>query len=235
MKKFLLAILLLLCGSTAAHAAKSKTIKIIAQPNEASIFINNQFVGYGFAEVNRPKNKREIIAVRIECEGYKPLETKIYADDTRSSVSYALQDDGFYRSTAASGLVNRFMTVLLDPSLYTIDAEQRVDVAKAWKLLHQILLNYFEEIAATDFSGGYLQTPWHYKTFQLSNKQMRTRVTVRDISTPDRPAFQIKVSSEVASASAARHGEFTDADRIVKELEPLLQELQTRLGKMHSL
>ena len=34
---------------------------------------------------------------------------------------------------------------------------------------------------------------------------------------------------------AARHGEFTNVDRIVKELEPMLQELQTRLGKMHNL
>lgn len=232
-----MAILLLAGGFAEAYAAKkSPTIKIIAQPNEAAIFINNQFAGYGFTEVTRPKNKREIIAVRIECEGYKPLESKIYADDMRSSVSYALQDDGFYRSTAASGLVNKFMTVTLDPELFTIDqTAQTVDISKAWKLLHQILLNYFEEIATTDFSGGYVQTPWHYKAFQLSNKQMRTRVTIRDISTPERPAIQIKMSSEVASAMAARHGEFTGIDRIVKELEPLLQELQTRLGKMHSL
>lgn len=226
-----------MCGSAGTYAAKkSPTIKIIAQPNEAAIYINNQFVGYGFTEVTRPKNKREIIAVRIECEGYKPLESKIYADDMRSSVSYTLQDDGFYRSTAASGLVNKFMTITLNPELFTIDpTTQVVDISKAWKLLHQILLNYFEEIATTDFSGGYVQTSWHYKTFQLSNKQMRTRVTIRDISTPERPAIQIKMSSEVASAMAARHGEFTNIDRIVKELEPLLQELQTRLGKMHSL
>ena len=110
-----------------------------------------------------------------------------------------------------------------------------MDNSEAWKLLHQILLNYFEEIATTDIHGGYLQTPWHYKTFQLSDKQVRTRVTVRDISTPDKVAFQIKVSSEVAGAMAARHGEFTNVDRIVKELEPMLQELQTRLGKMHNL
>ena len=64
---------------------------------------------------------------------------------------------------------------------------------------------------------------------------MRTRVTVRDISTPTQVAFQIKVSSEVASAMAARHGEFTNVDRIVKELEPMVEEFQTRLGKMHSL
>lgn len=235
MKKLLLMLFLLLGVSNGANAAKSKTFKIIAQPKESSIFINNQFVGYGFAEFNRPKKKTDVIAIRIECEGYKPIESKIYADDVRSSVSFSLQEDGFYRTTAASGLVNKFMTVTLDNSLYTIDEQGSIDVSPAWKLLHQILLNYFEEIAMTDFHGGYLQTPWHYKTFQLSNKQMRTRVTIRDISTPSKVAFQIKVSSEVASSMAARHGEFTNVDRIVKELEPLLLELQTRLGKMHSL
>ena len=235
MKNLFLLLIFLLGGLNLANGAKSKTFKVMAQPKEASIFVNNQFVGYGFAEFNRPKKKTDVIAIRIECEGYKPLETKIYADDVRSSVSYTLQDDGFYRATATSGLGNKFMTVTLDNSLYTIDEQGTINVAKAWKLLHQILLNYFEEIAATDYSGGYLQTPWHYKTFQLSDKQMRTRVTVRDISTPTQVAFQIKVSSEVASAMAARHGEFTNVDRIVKELEPMLQELQTRLGKMHSL
>lgn len=235
MKNLFLLFIFLLGGLNLANGAKSKTFKVMAQPKEASIFVNNQFVGYGFAEFNRPKKKTDVIAIRIECEGYKPLETKIYADDVRSSVSYTLQDDGFYRATAASGLVNKFMTVTLDNSLYTIDEQGTINVTKAWRLLHQILLNYFEEIATTDYSGGYLQTPWHYKTFQLSDKQMRTRVTVRDISTPAQVAFQIKVSSEVASAMAARHGEFTNVDRIVKELEPMLQELQTRLGKMHSL
>ena len=214
--------------------AKSKTIKIIAQPKEASIYINNQFVGYGFAEFNRPK-KEDVVAIRIECEGYTPIETKFYGADVRSSVSYTLQDDGFYRTTSASGVVNKFMTISLDKDLYVIDEKGNIDVSKAWKLLHQILLNYFEEIATTDYSGGYLQTPWHYKTFKMSNKQIRTRVTVRDISTTSSVAFQVKVSSEVAGYMAAKHGEFTSIDRIVKELEPMLQELQTRLGKMHSL
>lgn len=234
MKKLLFLILMMLSWSNVDLLAKSKTIKIIAQPKEASIYINNQFVGYGFAEFNRPK-KKDVVAIRIECEGYTPIETKFYGADVRSSVSYTLQDDGFYRTTSASGVVNKFMTISLDKDLYVIDEKGNIDVSKAWKLLHQILLNYFEEIATTDYSGGYLQTPWHYKTFKMSNKQIRTRVTVRDISTTSSVAFQVKVSSEVAGYMAAKHGEFTSIDRIVKELEPMLQELQTRLGKMHSL
>ena len=235
MKKLMLVVTFLLLGIvTAGAVTKSPTIKITIVPKEAAIYVNNQFAGYGFAEYTRPK-KKDVTIIRIECEGYKPLDTKIYGNDVRSSVSFALQDDGFYRATAASGLVNKFITVTIDESLYAIDDNGKIDVSKAWKLLHQILLNYFEEIATTDYSGGYLQTPWHYKNFQLSNKQMRARVTVRDISSEDKVAFQIKVSSEVAGSMAAKHGEYTNIDRIVKELEPMLQELQTRLGKMHSL
>ncbi len=60
-------------------------------------------------------------------------------------------------------------------------------------------------------------------------------MTIRDISTPKKVAFQIKVSSETAGAMAAKHGEFTEVDRIPKELEPILEELQTRIGKVNNL
>ena len=102
-------------------------------------------------------------------------------------------------------------------------------------MIHQIILNYFDEIGATDFYGGYLQTPWNYKNFAQSEKVFRNRVTVRDISSPSTVSFQIKLSSEVANSYAAKHGEFEEIDRLPKDYEPLLEELQTRIGKMHSL
>lgn len=234
MKKYLFVLLMLFMGTIVSYAGPSKTIKITVIPKEASIYVNNEFMGYGYVEVTRPK-KKEMVALRIECEGYKPLDSKIYGSDKRNAISFQLQDDGFYRSTASSGLVNKFLTINLDSTLYKIDENGKIDVSAAWKKLHNILLNYFEEIQTTDSHGGYLQTPWHYKSFVMSEKQVRTRVTVRDISTPDKVAFQIKVSSEVANAMAARHGEFTEVDRVVKELEPMVEELQTRLGKMYNL
>ena len=118
---------------------------------------------------------------------------------------------------------------------YRIDENGKVDSSEAWKLLHQILLNYFPEIETTDIHGGYLQTPWKYKSFNMSEKQIRNRVTVRDVTTPERVAFQIKISSEVAGALQARHGEFEEIDRLPKELEPMIEELQTRIGKTSSI
>lgn len=235
MKKILFLAILFLVSTAICQAAKrSKLVKITVEPKEAAIYINNTLAGYGYAEFTRPKKKNEVVIIRCECNEYKPILTKFYGEDKRSSISFALQQDGFYRASAASGIVNKYFTIDLDSSYYQIDKD-KVDVSRAWKLLHQILLNYFDEIATTDIYGGYLQTPWQYKTFSLSEKQIRNRVTIRDISTPKRVAFQIKVSSEIAGTMAARHGEFTEVDRIPKELEPLIEELQTRIGKVSSL
>ena len=213
--------------------AGPKVIKISVVPAEAAIYVNNNFVGYGYAEFTKPK-KKEVAVIKIECNEYNTIVTKFYGTDKRTAISYTLQQDGFFRASAASGIVNKFFTVDIDSMYYQIE-NGKVDISKAWKLLHQILLNYFAEIATTDFDGGYVQTPWQYKTFTLSEKQIRNRVTIRDISTPSHVAMQIKIESEVANAATAKHGEFEAVDRVPKEFETIIQELQTRIGKVSSL
>lgn len=225
---------LMVCFSMSAEK-KAKVIKITAQPPEAAIYVDNNLIGYGYGEFTRPPKKNQVAIIRIECNEYTTAHSKFYGSDERNSLSFNLMQDGFYRGSAASGLVNKYITVTLDPQYYTIDSENKIDCSAAWKLLHQILLNYFPEIETTDFYGGYLQTPWKYKTFNMSEKQIRNRVTVRDVSTPERVAFQIKISSEVAGAMQARHGEFDEVDRLPKELEPMVEELQTRIGKASSI
>ena len=222
------------CISTTA-GNKDKVIKITVQPPEAAIYVNNDFIGYGYGEFPRPRKKNHVAIIRVECNEYTTANSKFYGGDERNSLSFHLMQDGFYRGSAASGLVNKFITITLDPQYYSIDANGKVNSEAAWKLLHQILLNYFPEIETTDFHGGYIQTPWKYKSFNMSEKQLRNRVTVRDVTTPDRVAFQIKVSSEVAGALQARHGEFDEVDRLPKELEPMVEELQTRIGKASSM
>lgn len=230
MKHFLI-ISLAFIVSMPMMAKREKVIKVSVQPQEAAIYINNSLIGYGYGEFSRPKKKDNVAIIRVECNEYTTAHSKFYGGDERNSLSFNLMQDGFYRGSAFSGLVNKFMTVTLDPKYYSINEDGKIDSEAAWKLLHQILLNYFPEIETTDIHGGYLQTPWKYKTFNMSEKQIRNRVTVRDVTTPERVAFQIKISSEVAGAMQARHGEFDEIDRLPKELEPLVEELQTRIGK----
>lgn len=233
MKKSLL-FFFCLCVSIIALAGGPKVVRISVVPSEAAIYVNNNLAGYGYAEFTKPK-KNEVAIIKIECNEFNTIVTKFYGTDKRNAISYTLQQDGFYRASAASGIVNKFFTVNIDPQYYTVVDNNKVDISKAWKLLHQILLNYFSEISTSDFYGGYVQTPWQYKTYVLSEKQIRNRVTIRDISTPSHVALQIKIESEVANAAAAKHGEFEAIDRIPKEFETIVQELQTRIGKVSNL
>ena len=231
MKRFLLLSLGVIL-STLLYAG-NKVVKISVVPAETAIYVNNNLLGYGYAEFTKPK-RNEVVVIKLECSEYIPVVTKFYGTDKRNAIFYTLQQDGFYRASAASGIVNKFFTVDIDPQYYESKGDN-VDITKAWKMLHQILLNYFAEIATTDFYGGYMQTPWQYKTFTLSEKQIRNRVTIRDISTPSKVAVQIKIESEVANSAAAKHGEFEAVDRVPKEFENIIQELQTRIGKANSL
>lgn len=235
MKRVVLMFIMTLVTLSLSAEKKAKVIKITAQPQEAAIYVDNNLIGYGYGEFTRPPKKNQVAIIRIECDEYNTVHSKFYGGDERNSLSFNLMQDGFYRASAGSGLVNKFITITLDPQYYSIDEEGKVNSEPAWKLLHQILLNYFPEIETTDIHGGYLQTPWQYKKFTMSEKQIRNRVTVRDVTTPERVAFQIKISSEVAGAMAARHGEFEEVDRLPKELEPMVEELQTRIGKASSM
>ena len=234
-KKILITLLLLLCATIFTSAfGRSKIVKISVEPREAAIYVDNTFLGNGFAEFPCPKKKNSVAVIRVECDGYLTINTKFYGGDKRESLHLVMLSDGFINGTQSSGAVNRFFTIEVDQKFYTKKADGTYDTKTAWKMLHQVLLNYFDEIETTDFYSGYVQTPWHYTEFTMSDKQVRNRVVIRDISNPELVAFQIKVLSEVAATKLGKHGEFIEIDRIPNELATLIQELQTRIGKLHS-
>lgn len=234
-QKVLLTILLVLCSAFWLPAfGGPKIVKISVEPREANIYVDNTFVGNGYGEFPCPKKKNAVAVIRVECDGYLTINTKFYGGDKRESLHLVMQPDGFMNGTEASGAVNKFFTIEVDQKYYSKKADGTYDTKTAWKLLHQVLLNYFDEIETTDFYSGYVQTPWHYTEFTMSDKQVRNRVVIRDISNPELVAFQIKVLSEVAATRLGKHGEFVEVDRIPRELTTLIQELQTRIGKLHS-
>ncbi len=235
MRGRIFSLLLVLCTMMSVTAfGRTKIVKLSVEPREAAIYVDNTFVGNGYGEFPCPKKKNSVAVIRVECDGYLTINTKFYGGDKRESLHLVMQPDGFINGTQSSGAVNKFFTIEVDKKFYTQKSDGTYDTKTAWKLLHQVLLNYFDEIETTDFYSGYVQTPWHYTEFTMSDKQVRNRVVIRDISNPELVAFQIKVLSEVAATKLGKHGEFVEVDRIPNELATLIQELQTRIGKLHS-
>lgn len=226
MKKYVLLCVLILLNLSNAHARK---IKISATPSESKIYIDGSYYGDGIVTAELSK-KDGFIAVKVENPGYVTLETKIYSTDSRKAISYTLRKDESFDASEPSDLVNKYFNVKISKRLYKNKEDGTQDLSLAWKLMHQIILGYFEEIQTTDYASGFIQTPWKYKTFPSSEKQIRTRVSVRQSSFGDELAFQIKITSEAGSLYAEKRDEsFKPIDRILKDLEPMISEFQSRL------
>jgi hypothetical protein len=227
--KNLLVLLFILVASI--NSIASKEVKITVTPSDAKIFIDGNYVADGVTTATIRK-KEGFIVVKFVKEGYVTLETKIFYTDNRTAVSFTMHRDAFLDISVASGLVNKYFTVKVDPALYKVENGKR-NSEMAWKMIHQIILNYFDEIQTTDMASGFIQTPWLYKSFPEAERQVRTRVSVKESNLGGDLTFQIKVASEVAPIFAAQKDEsFQEINRILKELEPLISEFQARLGKM---
>ena len=229
MKKLLFLTIALICSINLSLSAR--VVKVSVTPSDAKIYVDGNYYADGVATVNVSK-KSEFVVIKLESPGYVTMETKIYASDKRKAISYTLRRDGFFDVSIASGLVNKYFNVKVSKDLYKIDENGNMDLSLAWKMIHQVILNYFDEIQTTDVASGFVQTPWRYATFPEAEKQVRTRVSVKQNSFGDELSFQIKVSSEAGSMYASRRDEsIQEIDRILKELEPIISEFQTRLGK----
>ncbi len=208
----------------------SKTLKIAATPDDAKIHVDGSYLGDGIVTVKKPK-KDDFIVLKIEKEGYIPVETKIYGNDDRKAISYTLREDPLEKLTIPSDLVNKYFTLAISKNLYTYDeSSQTINAQRAWKMLHQILLNYFDEIQTSDMSSGFIQTPWNYSKMIEAEKVIRSRVSVREISSEKDLIFQVKIDTEISSLRGYKNSDnYREIDRIPKDLEPLISELQSRL------
>ena len=229
--KFKIACAALLMIGSLNIQAKKKVVKISVVPSDAQISVDGNYVGDGVVEVSLDKS--DFIAIKLEKEGYITQENKFYRSDKRSAISYTMRPDKFYEASIPSGLVNKFFSVTVSPEYYTIDKNGKRDADKAWRLIHQILLNYFDEMQTTDVSSGFIQTPWSYERFSESKQAIRTRVTVKQSGISDSDLiFQIKISSEEAPLIGMNNeNSYREVVRMLKKFEPLISEFQSRLSK----
>lgn len=220
--------LILLAMLTLPLSAKKITVVVI--PNTADIKVNGSLYGQGTAVIDVKSN--DFVSVEITCPGYEALNTRIYGSDKRKTIEYKLKKDTWLEVTTNSGVVNKFFSVSVDKNLYIDNPDGTRNTEKAWKLIHNILLNYFDEIESTDVASGFIQTPWMYKNYVENKRTLRTRASIRETGIDDgQLVFQIKISSEVAPLEGRNREEaYHETNQIMKEVEPLISEFQTRMG-----
>ena len=245
MKKYLIFFLLIFLAAPASYAQLDevgaaigkffgrggKEKKIVVYPTDAVIKINGSYYGEGSAVVKIKKN--DFISLECEAPGYETLTTRVYGNDDRKTIEIKLKEDKLLQQTSQSSVANNFFSVKVNKSLYTDNRKTGVRNAdKAWKMAHNVLLKYFDEIMTSDMASGFIQTPWLYKNYVEANKTLRCRVTIKESNLGGDLTFQIKLTSEMAPIQArSREESFLETDRIMKEFESLISEFQARLGE----
>ena len=220
--------LFLLC-SIGLFNANARVIKVTTTPMEAKIYVDGQYVADGMVE-HQCYTREGFIAVKVECVGYVTQEIRIPTKGTNSR-HITLREDMAFTDSSLSGNANKFFSVTVNEKLYTRNADGKIDMSLAWKMIHQVLLGYFEEIQSSDMLSGFVQTPWVYKSFPTSENQVRTRVTIKESNLGGEPTFQIKISSELGPIGTTKSERFRAFDRILKQYESLINEFQARVGQ----
>lgn len=218
-------------GKISKFFGREKEIQIVVIPSDATIKVNGSYYGEGSAKVNI--KKKDFISLECSAPGYETLTTRVYGNDGRKTIEIKLKEDVLLKQTAESSVANNFFSVKVNKSLYSDDPKSgKRNAENAWKMAHNVLLKYFDEILTSDMSSGFIQTPWLYKNYIEAGKTIRHRVTIKESNIGSDLTFQIKLSSEIAPTRArSKEESFMETNRIIKEFESLVSEFQTRLSE----
>ena len=207
-----------------------KTIKITTDQDDAKIYVDNNYVATGTykAKINHDEGH---IRVRIEKEGYVTRRFKIREDDSRNAIDITLDVDESWNQSVATDMANKFFTVPVSKA-YIDHAGSEAEAAKlVWKTLHQILMNYIEEIEESNQMGGYIQSAWVVKEFPGADVKVRTRVIIKETNAGGDLTYRIKLCSEIAPYNGTVD-QYVEWPRVLKVYEPMISEFQARIGKM---
>ncbi len=202
--------------STTVLSAKDKTVTV--SPETAEIYVNGSLVGHG-SYVLHYTAKDDFHVVKVHEAGYIDKEIKVWKKNKVDNVFIKLEEDDCWAATATSEYANKRFTIVVRPDL---------DAKTAWKVITQTLLNYFPEMQITDYSAGYMTTPSAIKNFPKAELKVANKVQVKELTNDGQLTYQVIIISEKAGLYG--NSSYQKYDRILREFESLINELQTRLG-----
>lgn len=204
--------LLLSCSSAKKVAVSSDA--------DAKIYVNGQMTTSGNTRISVPKNSN--VNVKVEKVGFITQERN-YSNNKSSELPKTdfikLEIDDAYESSFNTDIANRDIDIKTDKS-------EEV----AWKLMSQIVTNYFDVLEVTDKNTGYMRTAWVQKNFRSST--IRTRLIIKTGNT-NPLTYKVKLISEIGKpgTSVKEDEGFKQWDRLLRSYEPVVTELQSRLTK----
>lgn len=205
-----------------AFSLQDRLVKIRTSPEDVSININGRVVAKGSFNMKIPKG--ECIEVTGEKDGALPVKKSYCNQDNAPALpaidTLRLVVDQTFALSSPADYVNINNIVEINPATKEADA---------WKLMSQVVMNYFDVIEVTDKATGYLRTAWVVKSF--SNNTIRTRVIVK-VADSSTLKYVVKLCSEISLKSGSNANDdasYTEWNRVLVAYKNMVSDIQTRL------
>lgn len=218
--KLSMGIALIILVNLSAFAGKKNILISCSQP-DAAIFSNGIKVGTGQAEVVVLSDA--CVTINIEKVGYQKVEETICNKKGFPKVPqtkyFEMIADPAYDASVQTDMANIDVEIKLNPNR---------DNVESWKILNQVVTNYFDVIEISDRETGYLRTAWNNQNFD--NATVRTRLIVK-IGTLEPLSYKVKLVSEIGEAgtSVKSDHKFAEWDRVLRTYESVIDQLVSRL------
>lgn len=203
-----------------ADAQFKRKVMVSASEPDAEIYVDGVLAGNGQAEVTVRFNV--CVNVVVSKIGFLTMEANYCNMQTRTkppkSDFFKLEDDDAYIASVETDMAN------IDIELKAANTEE-----EAWKLLSQIVTNYFDVIEVTDRETGYLRTAWTVQSFKQNT--IRTRLILKLGSTTPL-TYKVKIVSEYSGepgTSVKDDQKFKEWDRVLRKYENIIPEMQSRV------
>ncbi len=218
--KLSMGIALIILVNLSAFAGKKNILISCSQP-DAAIFSNGIKVGTGQAEVVVLSDA--CVTINIEKVGYQKVEETICNKKGFPKVPqtkyFEMIADPAYDASVQTDMANIDVEIKLNLNR---------DNVESWKILNQVVTNYFDVIEISDRETGYLRTAWNNQNFD--NATVRTRLIVK-IGTLEPLSYKVKLVSEIGEAgtSVKSDHKFAEWDRVLRTYESVIDQLVSRL------
>ncbi len=201
---------------------QDRAVTIRTSPVDVALKIKGKVVGTGEYTVKIPKG--ECVEITAEKDGYISMLKTYCNQDNAPAIpamdSLAIEADAAFTTTAVVDFVN--INNIID-----INGKSQPD---AWRIMSQVVMNYFDILEITDMSTGYLRTSWVSQSFP--NNTIRTRLIVKAADS-NTPKYVVKLVSEESGKSGSNINDdtiFSEWKRVLVKYKDIIVEIQTRLN-----
>jgi len=201
---------------------KDRVVKIKTTPNDAVIRVDGRKVGTGEYEISIPEGN--CVEVTVEKTGFASVVKNLCNQPNATALplndAIVLQTDEAYAASATSDQANINFNLNPGPTHKPDDI---------WKIINQVITNYFDVIEMSDKETSYVRTAWAVQNFP--NNTIRTRIIVKP-GIAGVSQYVVKIQSEasgLANTPAKDDEKFREWDRLLNTYKETINEMQAAL------